>query len=551
MNLRPLSLLLAATLPAQTLTFAEGSPTSLTIATVSEASPNAPDTVVLQAAELLPIEISGRTLGQAGDPTVSRRVDRNGLVRVELPGGGRLFRYRRAGGAFWGFLHVAGDGQARVVLEQPGVGGQLADPFADRIGIAADGQHAAIAMAVGGLWLVRLDGGVYASSNAPARFAAGAATAVESRSLLVGAAVAWFQDGAGGVWRCGLGDGAAPVSVAPSPQPGAFLKAEMVMAGDGSRIVFLYGPQNAWRLWTAGLQGAATVLPPVASKYEEASYLPEGPGEPAMLLNHDGTRLFYVDSLTRDELWLLDIVGALPSLQITEDQIFQPYIGSHILPRFVADKLTVAIGDPAAMDWFRAQLAPTGGGVTNLSATGSALQPFPSGALDPVQATPMGAALLVTEQGAAGLSLRVIDTLSGANGVVQQALAAPPVVGDAVAGAGDVLVPSLLGDRLYDGTGALLGAAPPGVVLTAPTAGPLYSATLLQLPGGWAAAAFRMPDGTWLLGPLEFGLTQLTLTPAGGTVAIGVPVRYLAPGTLLVLNRPATAVRWCLSGAGA
>jgi hypothetical protein len=32
---------------------------------------------------------------------------------------------------------------------------------------------------------------------------------------------------------------------------------------------------------------------------------------------------------------MVDVAGVLPPLQITKDQIFQPYIGSHILPRFV------------------------------------------------------------------------------------------------------------------------------------------------------------------------------------------------------------------------
>lgn len=543
---------LVGPLVAQTLTFAEGTPAALTIATVSEANPNGPDTVVLSNVQLLPIEISGRTLAQEADAAVSRRVVRHGTERVELPAGGRLLRYRRNGGQQWGYLQIAADGGARVVLERPGSGPTLLDPFVDRIGVAPDGRHAAIALANGGMFVVRLDGGVFASTGTFARQVVPNGSGVVPTSVLVGSTVVWFQidNGTVQVCRCDLADGGLPVDVSPPAQANAITKDQMVMSRDGSRLVFLYGPQLQQRLWQVGITGAATVLPPLPDKYEEPGYLPENPGEPAMLLNDNGTRLFFIVADVRDELNLLDLQGGLPTLQITESTIFQPYLGSHILPRFRGDRLLVAIGDPAQMDWFRADLAPGGGTVVNLTGTGSVVQPFPAGSLNPVQAAEASGRLLVTEQNGNGSVLRAIDP-TGAQAVVQQGLLGPPVVGTSTVGAPDLLVAATGGESLYFGTsGALVGVLPPGLAMTPPARGPLFAATWVSLSNGWGAAAFYLPDGSFVTGPLEYDLKQLTMTAQGGIVANGSPLRYLAPGVFVVLNRPPVPYRLCLSGAG-
>jgi hypothetical protein len=549
-HLVPLAFAAVSPLAAQTITFAEGSATALTILSVPEANPVAPDTVLLQNVELLPIEISARTLAQSGDVSRARRVEQNGLLRVELPGGGRLFRYRRAGGQFWGFLRIGADGAPAVALEQPGVGALLADPFEDRIAVAADGRHAAIPLAAGGLSVVRLDGGVYASTGRADRLAAPTNLAAEARSVLVGDSVVWFQAN-DQVFRCGLADNAVPVDVSPPPLANAILKDEMVITPDGQRVVFLYGLQNLLQLWTATPSSATAVLPPPPSRYEEADYLPEGPGEPAMLLNDAGTRLFYIENSVRDELTVLDLQGVLPTLQITENSIFEPYIGSHILPKFVADRLLVAIGDPAQMDWFRAELTPAGGVVTNLTGTGSLLQPFPSGTLDPQQAAAVAGQLWIIEQQGAAANLRSIDLTSGATAVLQQGLLAAPQIGPATTGLGDVVVRGSAGDRLYQGaSGSLLAALPFGLDLAPPVHGPLFAATKIAFGGGFAVAALYLPNGALALSGIETGLQQLVATPLGGLVVVGNPPRYLAPGVFATLNRPAAAVRLCLSGAG-
>lgn len=551
----PLAALFTLPLAAQTITLAEGVPGSLTILTVPEANPTAPDTVVLQGVELLPIEITGRTLAQELDATRSRRVEKQGLARVELPDGGRLFRYRRSSGQFWGFLHIAANGTPNVVYERPGVGALLTDPFTDRIAVAADGLHAAITFANGGLVVVRLDGGVFTSTGTVARTIVPLGNDVVPTSVLVGSTVVWYQlDNAQNqnpVYRCGLADGSTPTDVSPPVQANALTKDQMAISRDGARLVFLYGPQQQQRLWHCGLVGGSSVLPPLPSKYEEAGYLPEAAGEPAMLINDAGTRLFYVDADVRDELALLDLTGTLPTLQITESAIFQPYIGVHILPKFSADRLLVAIGDPGQMDWFRADLAPTGGTVVNLTGTGSLAQPFPSGTIDPVQAADANGQLLIAEQQGGSLSLRRLDTVTGAQAVVQQGLLAPPAIGSSNAGTPDVLVRSVAGDSLYWGSsGTLYGTVPAGLSLTPPVRGPGFSATWLALPNQWGCVALYLPDGSFVTGPLEFDLQQLSLTAQGGVVLVGNPVRYLAPGVFTVLPRPAAAVRLCLSGAG-
>lgn len=543
---------LAVAAAAQTITFAEGTATSLQIVAVAEQNPNGPAVVVLANVELMPLEVTGRTLADEADAARSRRLVRHGIARVELPGGGRLFHYRRAGGQYWGFLRIAADGAPAVVLELPGAGGALASPFADRIAVAADGVHAAVPLAAGGLHVVRLDGSLYASTGRPDRLAAGATIVVVPTSVMAGAAHVFFVTAADQVMRCGFADGAGPVDVSPPPVANAVLKDEMALSRDGQHAVFLHGPVLQQRLWQVGTAGPATVLPPPPSKYEEPGYLPEGPGEPAMLLNDDGTRLFFIDANVRDELHLLDLGGALPALQITENGIFQPYIGAHILPKFHGPALTVAIGDPGQMDWFRVALDAQGGTVANLTGTGSLQQPFPSGQLDPVQATDTGSALLIAEQQAAALALRRLDPQTGANTIVQQDLLAPPQPGSATTGVADVRTAGIGGDRLYRGTtGNPFAQSPAGVLLTAPVHGPVFAATWVHLPIDWGMVAIYLADGTVLAGPLEYGLQQLVATASGGLVLVGHPLRYLAPGVFTVINRPAASVRLCLSGAGA
>lgn len=543
-----------AHLPAQVLTFAEGAPGALQIVSVAEAAPNGGDTVVLTDVELLPIEVAGRTLAMEAETARSRRVDRDGLERVELPQGGRLFRYRRQAGAFWGFLCIRPDGSAHVVLERPGTGPGLTDPFEDRIGVAADGRHAVVPRLSGGAYVVRLDGGSFASTGLASRLAIDGSFEVEARSVMVGPQVVFCvakdATGADLLLRCGLDDLDQPVDVSPPALPGGAFKPQLALSGDGTRLAFLYGVGQALRIHLVGVTGAATVLTPVVSHYEEPGYLPEGPGEPAMLLDETGDRLFYVDADLRDELYLCDTSGVLPTLQITENAWFQPYIGLHILPRHRGGRLLVAIGDLAAMDVFAAELGPAGGSVQNLTNTGASVPPFVSGTLDPTHAMMAGGNLLVTDLTPTGAKLQRIDAVSGGLVTVATDVVGVPGLGGALPGVvGDPLVATLGGPRLFDGaSGSLLAALPPGIVMTPPVHGRQYAATWVQIAGGIGAVFVYGSFGV-ASGLLEVGVEQLSVTPLGGLVVVGAPLRYLAPGAFVVLNRPAAAVRRCLSGA--
>jgi len=543
--------MLAGSLGAQSITIAEGTPSSLSVVSVPESNPNAPGQTVVQNIELLPIEITGRYVGQEFDASRSRRLARNSMVRVELPNGGRLFRYRRSGGAHWGFLHIAGDGAARVVLEQPGVSN--ADPFEDRVGVARDGSHFAVPLLSGGVFIARLDGNNYSSTGTPNRLVAPNAIA-EPHSVMVGDQVVWFQDEQLHVYRCGLGDGATPVDVSAPPQANAILKDQMAMAGDGSRVVFLFGPQQQQRLWTAGLTGGAAVLPPPPSKYEDPGYLPEESGSPALMLNEDGSRVFFVDADVRDELYLLDTTGTLPALHITDDPIFQPYIGVHILPGFIANDLNVAIGDPNQMDWFRASLTAGGGTVSNLTATGSTTQPFIEGTIDPQTLVRSQGIAYTLEQGAAAMTMRRIDLATGAQQVLHSNVVGPPVRGGSTGTDADLIVRTSQGDRLYSTTStAPLFALPNGLSLAPSARGPNLSALAVTLTGSnWGVPAIYLPSGAFVTGSLEQDIVQLCATNVDGIVMVtATAIRYLAPGVFTPMNRPSVPWRRCLSGAGA
>lgn len=540
---------LLASLSAQGLTLFEGAtPTALDVRVLAEGNPGGPGTLLLSAVEILDIEHSGRTADEELRGDIARRTVRHGFTRIELPGGGRLFRYRRNGGQTFGFLLVPANGLASVLFEAAVLPGNL-DPFLERIGVAYDGLHAVLPLTNGGFRIARLDGGTFASTGTATRFIA-TNDGVEPLSMMVGRTHAFYADERDRVFRCALTDGGTPVDCTPPLGSNDRLKPEFALAGDGSAVAFIAGPQNLYRLWLLRETGTAAMLPPPASKYEEPNYLPENAGHPHLLLNHDASRLFYVDAAVRDELHLLDTSGVLPDLQITESAIFQPYIGIHILPSFRGTRLVAAIGDLNRMDWFSAELNGGGGQVINLTGTGSLTQPFPAGTIDPTQAGNLGnGAILATEVTANGLQLRQIDPTAATSSLLG-AVDESPVAGNAFTGAPDLLVRGPQ-QRLFLGdTGALLATAPAGILLTPPARGPVFSATWVHIVGDFGIPTFYLPDGTVFTADIEHGVRQLVMTAAGGCVINGNPARYLGPGTSAPLPSSTTAIRWVVSGAG-
>ncbi|MCA8951861.1 MAG: hypothetical protein KDE27_20290 [Planctomycetes bacterium] len=544
-------LVLALSLPAaaQQICLAEGTATSLQITTIDESNPNGPGTVVLQDVEFLPIELTGRTLAREHDATRARRIERNGLLRIELPDGGRVLRYRRVGGQFWGFLHVARDGSARVVLEQAGLPGNV-DPFMDRVAIADDGAHGAVGLLAGGMFVFKLDGTVYPSTGRPDRLVVAAPKEVEPTGVMVGPTHVFYATDDEEIFRCSLADGAVPFDLTPPPVPNVRIGGELAMSRDGQHVVFLYGPQHLQQLWHAGTVGAATLLPPPAAKYEDPNYLPEGNGGPAMLLNDDGTRLFFVDASLRDELYLLDLQGTLPTLHVTDDPIFEPYIGVYILPKFDGNNLLIAIGDLNRMDWYRSGLSASGGTVQNLTATGTVTQPYFPGTLDPRAAADAGNELFVLEQRQGGVDLRRLDVATGSSTVVQQGASLTLGVGTALTGPADILVSGSGGDRLYvGGSHQPFATTPAGIAMTVPSQG-IFAATWVHLQNNFGVPVFYLPDGTLLPGAFGQGRPQIAMTAADGVVIDDGTLRYIALGVDVVVQRPPAAVRLVLSGAG-
>ncbi len=543
---------------AQNITFVDGaSLQSLDVHVLPSGGIVTDTTLLMQGVEFLPIEMTGRSASQDLQTDITRREERNGIVRLELPGSRRLFAYRRAGGQAYGFLLVEANGDARIVLELPAVGtAGNASPFVDRVAIDRAGRNLCVLATTGGMHVVRLDGTRFASTGAPIRFVSLPSAAMKL-SLMVGPTHAFFATVNGRMWRLPLADLGVPADCTPAGGNASYrLKDQLALSGDGTKAVFLYGASNSLlSMYLLGVTGGPVALPPAASKYEEPNYLPDGTGDQKLLLNQDGSRLFYVDGIIRDESHLLDTTGALGDLQITQDSIFQPYIGIHILPSFKGNQLIASIGDPNRMDWFVAELSPTGHTVRNATGTGSFAQPFTSGTLIPTKLGFAGARALVTDTSALDNTrqvLRAVDLQTGTSAVIQQDLDGPMVAGSSTGGTPDLVVPGL-GDRLYDGTtGGLIGATPPGIRLARPVAGSAYRIAPVVLPPDWSALVIYLPDGTLMFGPTIYQLRQTAITQDDllvlntdqgiYTVGIGVPMT-LAP------LPPTPPVRVVLSGA--
>lgn len=478
--------------------------------------------------EVLAPMTTGRTGLRPTEAARARLEQSLGVPHVQLPDGGRVFRYRTGGGQQWGFLLARPDGRAIVLAELAGTGtGGLQDPWVDRFGIGPTCTHALFATRAGTLVIARLDGGIYASTGLPSRVVTPAA-AIEPASLTPGRTQSWFTTADARLWRCPLADFGQPADVTPPGPSDARLKDEITISGDGATVVVLYGPKDLWRLWLLGETGSARVLPPPASKYEEPGYLPDTTNGPRMLLNENGTRLLYTDSASRDEAYLLDTAGVLATTHLTSDANFQPYIGTVILPVFYRGDLGVAIGDPGRVD----DVAATAGfgAVANITQTAGKLPPFASGTLDFVQvyATPTGIRLL-TERTATGFALRATAPLLGQHAIVEPSLTAVPVLGLAANALPSLRLRTPSGDVLRSGDhGGDLLRTPPGVTLEREVRGPGYSMSRIAA-GNVSTALFRLDGGGLLLGPPVAGLQQLVLTQAGGIAVNDGTLRYFGP----------------------
>src|SRR5690606_16905476 len=126
-------------------------------------------------------------------------------------------------------------------------------------------------------------------------------------------------------------------------------------------------PNHLFSMYLAGTAGPALRLPTPIADYEEPGYLPETPNGPRLLLNDDATRLLYVDGTVRDEIFVLDTSGLLPSTHWSGDPNFVPYIGVIVLPVALGSSFVAGIGDPGRFDLHTASAGQPA--TTNLTRT--------------------------------------------------------------------------------------------------------------------------------------------------------------------------------------
>lgn len=542
---------LVSLLPAQAISWFEGSSTaSLALRRVDEANPSATPTTVLADVELLPLEMTGRTRMQELDPTRSRRLTRNGVTRIDLPQGGRVLAYRRAAGQTYGYLLIGANGNPTVLLEGGAVAGQ--SPFGDRIGVSADGRWAAASSRAGDrLFILRLDGGTFASTRTPARSLL-LASPVELQSIMPGRAFVFFATGDERVRRCAMADGGQIEDVGPPAIAGARVKSEMALSGDGTRLVYLYGVQPAFSLWSVGETGPALRLNAPVAKYEEPNYLPEFATGPKLLLNADGTRLMYTDATSRDEIYLMDTTGATATTQVTGDHNFEPYIGIGIFPTFAAATLVLGVGDPDRFDVVAAATADLP--VVNLTMTGPNLvRPFAPGTLVPdAIALTGGSQLLITDHPLGGaMRLLLVDPVTHAARTVADRLRRLPSLGDSKGGWPDVLVAAAGGDVILNGVSALpVLVTPPGVGVTSEVLlGSAFRVVSIDA-GGVSATAFLTAAGGVVALPPVTGPQRAGITELGNLVLDGPGLLFLDPRRGATTITTSGAVRVLVSGRG-
>lgn len=513
-----LPLWFALSLPAQAVTTLIGDPAGPVTVRVVQAATGA-DAELAASVLLRPLDHTARTDGEARQTDRLRRVAAHGTHRLEWPDGARLYAFERTVGSGHGLLYVPPSGLARIVLEQPG---QLDRPLA----AAHDGRHVAFARDQE-LVVVRLRGAPFADTGTLVRSVPLPSPAVAD-SVVCGVNWVFFVTDDDRVHRLELATGQR-TDVTPAGTGSPRQAEHMAIASDADVVAFLRTEHtDQYAVWVAGSQGPARRLSLPDADYREPAYLPGGDGRPHLLLDPTGSRLMVTEVRLEDELHVVDTGLGGSAVQVTRDEMFADYIGTHILPSFVAGKLVFASGHQGWKDWYAVDAL---GAVANLSLTGSPEPTFLVGALDVRERYSLGSGqLLTTESIGTFERLRRLDPNGGSTVLFADLLAAPEP-GAATHGAVDLRVVGAGGERLLRGSdGTTLVAAPPGISLSAPVRGP-QGWTIVEASFGGAAflPVVVFADGSLLPLWLNPNPTQWVWTAAGELAAVG-------NGTLLLVG---------------
>ncbi len=576
------------------LVVAEG-PSAVELSIRTYSAGGATQSASLDGIALLDLELTGRTQVDRLDRSRPRRVAVPGApAHLELPGGARVFRFRRAVPPAQGLFAVDPSGTVRILFELPegsddgGVGeadpddpddGPVAepyvprdsDPFSSMVAASPDGLWLAVATeepAGGGIRLVAVDGTLETSLTP------GGGVEVDPTSMTFAAGALFATVDGDWIGRAPIPAG--PFVSLPLPPSGgdvpSWVAPEIAVSRDGSRVAFVAGDDpDEVDVYVAGPSEPAVNVTQASDRYRAPGFAPSTSNGPMLALAEDGSRVAFLRRLygglypvgyTAEEDDVLvaptTSAGGAQAKLLTGDANFHPWIGTGIILGVRLGTVTWGFaGHSGSFDFFRAHdFGPTGYSsvVVNLSQTGSLRPPFQDVAsivpLDTVR-IPGSDARLVTDGGSAS-GLRLVDPLNPIDGPIS---AAPQLLAASLPNGSLPYVSPVqgIGSSLFlasagpDGIAhiaepvTLIGPAP--THLASSESLPIVVLALSEVPG----AANRVPGVL----SIDLGASQsaTTLLPAGSSIeALDV-----GPGgePRLVLRQGTVASAWVLGGGAA
>lgn len=369
-----------ATFALQSVAVATGASAQSLNITIQDA--NGASQVVLSDVEFQDFDLAGRVVLDALDASRPQRIAVPGSPTfIQLPGGARIFSYKRQGGTTFGYLLINAAGAASVLLEAAaGAGG--ASPYAPVVACSPDGAWLA---APGGAGLSDLHLVNVATAQVTEL---GLNNNIDITSLTFANGALFLTLNKEFVRRISLPGGiitniALPLSAGAVP---GFVAPELAVSRDGSTVAALAGDSNKktdlyiiksdGTVWNRTKNPAKHEFPGYEPLKEAAVGEPDVPG-PVLSLNEDGSQVAYLRKLDGRELFIADTASTATGLgvQQTGDANFVNTIGTGVTIGFRNGKLVFAMGGHGTFDTYTVQNTQAAQ-VANVTLTGSAVTPF-------------------------------------------------------------------------------------------------------------------------------------------------------------------------------